>query len=69
MDMMIDIAGAHPLVAKEPPPKALFIKFGAGTMDFELRAWTDKFEVSEQVRSDLAVAINARFAEEKIGVA
>jgi len=69
MDMMIEIASAHPLVTKEPPPTALLSKFGATSMDFELRAWTERFEVAEQVRSDLAVAINSRLGEEKIDVA
>ena len=51
------VAAAHPLVLKEPAPKALFVGYGDSSINFELRAWTDQFDKWSQIRSDLAVAL------------
>jgi small-conductance mechanosensitive channel len=62
------VAAAHPLVIDNPPPQALLVKFGPNALDFELRVWTSRFEEWGQIRSDLAIAINAAFGEEHISV-
>jgi potassium-dependent mechanosensitive channel len=51
------VAAAHPLVLKEPAPKALFVDYGDNSINFELRAWTDQFDKWPRIRSDLAVAL------------
>jgi small-conductance mechanosensitive channel len=63
-----EVASAHPLVINDPPPRVLLIKFGATALDFELRAWTSRFEEWGQIRSDLAIAINTALREEHIAV-
>ncbi len=63
-----EVASAHPLVIDNPPPQAWLIKFGPSALDFELRVWTNRFEEWGQIRSDLAIAINAAFGEERIAV-
>jgi small-conductance mechanosensitive channel len=62
------IAAAHPLVTKDPPPQALVVKLGPDSLGFELRAWTDRTEQWMQIRSDLAIAISAALAAEKIAL-
>jgi small-conductance mechanosensitive channel len=61
-------ATAHPLVTGEPAPQALFVKLGPDSFGFELRAWTDRSELWMQIRSELAIAISATLAAEKIPI-
>jgi len=61
-------AAAHPLVNKDPSPKALVVKLGPDSLGLELRAWTDQSEQWMQIRSDLAIAISAALAAEKIAL-
>lgn len=68
IDLLDRVASAHPLVVKEPPPQALFVKLGPATLDFEMRAWTESIGHWEQIRSDLAVAIITALADEHIGM-
>jgi potassium-dependent mechanosensitive channel len=51
------VAAAHSLVLKEPAPKALLVGYGDSSINFELRAWTDRFDNWSWIRSDLAVAV------------
>jgi len=59
---------AQPLVTGEPAPQALFVKLGPDSFGFELRAWTDRSELWMQIRSELAIAISATLAVEKISI-
>jgi small-conductance mechanosensitive channel len=43
-------------VLEHPPPTALFVAFGASSLDFCLRIWTQRQEVG-QLKSDLGVSI------------
>jgi small-conductance mechanosensitive channel len=62
-------AAAQPGVAKEPSPQVYLTNFSAGTVTFQLRAWTDRNEEWAQLRSDLWVAVNDALAREKIAIA
>ena len=68
MELLKEVAGAHKLVATDPQPQALLVEFGADSLTFELRAWTNYIDRWEQVRSDLAVAIDSAFTAEKISI-
>jgi small-conductance mechanosensitive channel len=68
LDLLRDAAEAHPLVTKDPAPQALLVEFGADTLKFELRAWTNSFEQWAAIRSDLALSVNAALAEEHLAV-
>jgi small-conductance mechanosensitive channel len=57
IEMLETVARAHPLVLREPAPKAYFTGFGDSSINFELRAWTDQFDQWFQIRSELAVAV------------
>ncbi len=56
-ELWLRVAGEHPAVLKQPPPETLVIGYGTGTLNFELRAWTDRFEHWAQVQSELAIAL------------
>ena len=63
IEILRGIAAAHPLVVEAPAPTALFVGFGDTALNFELRAWTDRFEQWGTIRSELAVAVTKAFAE------
>jgi small-conductance mechanosensitive channel len=56
IEVLEQVARAHPKVLRYPPPEALFMGYGDSSINFELRAWAD-FVDWVQVRSDLAAAV------------
>lgn len=53
LELLDGIARQTPGVVTEPAPMALFMGFGASTLDFSLRAWTYDFDRWIEIRSDL----------------
>jgi len=67
LDILTNVAKAHPSVLKNPAPQGFLITFGA-TLSFRLRAWIDAEEDWMKVTSDLSLAINAALAKESIAL-
>ncbi|WP_343213966.1 mechanosensitive ion channel family protein [Ensifer oleiphilus] len=67
MDLLAEIAGAHPMVLKNPSPTVGFTAFGEDRMTFELRIYVADVLTGGGVRNDLRVAIYERFRDEGIG--
>jgi potassium-dependent mechanosensitive channel len=63
LDILLAVARAHPLVLPDPAPVALFLGFGDSALRFELRAWTNRFDLWVQIQSELAVALYAALGE------
>ena len=57
IDLLESTARASPGILQNPPPKCLFMGYGDSSINFELRAWTDRFEDWGAVRSELASAV------------
>lgn len=57
--MLVSVASAHPGVLSNPPPRALLVKYGDSALEYELRVWTDQFDQSTQIQSELAAAVYA----------
>jgi len=51
------VARGHPQILKDPAPQAVFIAFGDSSINFELRAWTNRFEQWPTIRTELAAAV------------
>ena len=66
IDILMAVANDHPEVLGDPAPAALFLGFGASSLDFQLRAWTRTDYV--RVSSDLLVGVNAALAEAGIEI-
>ena len=66
IDILVAVANDHPEVLGDPAPAALFLGFGASSLDFQLRAWTRTDYV--RVSSDLLVGVNAALAEAGIEI-
>jgi small-conductance mechanosensitive channel len=66
VELLQKVALERPLVLKDPPPQVLLLSAGGGTLNFEVRVWTNRLGAGPQVRSDLALAINAALAAQNI---
>jgi small-conductance mechanosensitive channel len=56
--LLAEVADATEGVSRNPAPTVLFTGFGANSLDFSVRAWTDSFDDSVFVRSEMAVRIH-----------
>lgn len=66
--ILLDIAKADTDVLDYPEPSALFMRFGASSLDFELRAWVSSGDLLLDVNSRLCTAIIKSFAEHGIEI-
>ncbi|HEY7037495.1 MAG TPA: mechanosensitive ion channel domain-containing protein, partial [Methylomirabilota bacterium] len=55
--LLADVASAHPDVAAQPAPQALFLGLGDSALKFELRAWTNRLDRFGVVKSELGIAV------------
>ena len=68
IELLEQVANAHPEILDYPAPVGLFRAFGDSSLDFELRAWTESADALTTVRSDVAVAIQEDLAAAGIEV-
>ena len=66
IELLRRAAGGHPDILPDPAPAALCLGFAGNGLAFELRAWTDHFERSDDIRSELAESVYRVLAEAKI---
>ncbi|HSE04800.1 MAG TPA: mechanosensitive ion channel domain-containing protein, partial [Methylomirabilota bacterium] len=57
VEVLEAVARAHPQIMQTPAPQAVFSAFGESSIDFELRAWTSRFERWPTIRTELAAAV------------
>jgi small-conductance mechanosensitive channel len=67
-DILVGCASEHAQVLKVPPPRALFLNFGASALEFELRCYLGNIDNILLVRSDLHYAILKGFREAGIEI-
>ncbi len=66
--LLTEVAAAHPLAARNPPPQTLMTEFGTDSLNFSVRLWTDEYDQWLQIRSDVAVALTEALTEAKITI-
>jgi len=57
MEILLCVARGHKQVLAEPVPVTLFKGFGDSALQFELRVWTDRFDLWMLTQSELTVAV------------
>jgi small-conductance mechanosensitive channel len=57
IELLLGVAREHPDVLDQPPPSAVFMGFGASSLDFSLRMWTLRQEPFPQLKSDVGVGM------------
>jgi small-conductance mechanosensitive channel len=67
-EALIEAARRHDKVASYPEPIALFIGFGASSLDFEVRFWTSHYDDWWIIQSEVAVNVSESLAEAGIGI-
>lgn len=66
MDLLMEIALAHPGLLRNPEPVVLFNGFGASSLDFELRGFVGDVLGALPIRNELRVTILERFRSQRI---
>ncbi len=66
--LLTEVAAAHPLAAKNPPPQTLMTEFGTDALNFSVRLWTDEYDQWLQIKSDVAVALTEALTAAKITI-
>ncbi len=66
--LLTDVGSQHPDIMREPPPDTLFLGFGDSSLDFQLRAWTSNFDRWQNIKSELAIGINAALRDANISI-
>lgn len=67
--LLLAIAKNHPDVLGKPAPQVLLRAFGRLGLEFDLYVWIDNFMKKFQVQSELALAIDQQFQDNKIALA
>ncbi|OOF37606.1 mechanosensitive channel MscK [Rodentibacter heidelbergensis] len=67
--LLLQAANEQPAVLKEPEPRALFLSFGASTLDHELRVYVGQLSERTNTIDALNRRINELFAENNIDIA
>lgn len=67
-EILLEIAAKNKYVLKNPAPYVLFKDFGANSLDFELRCYTNNIWQGWKIPSDIRYEINERFIEEGIEI-
>jgi len=57
LELLLDVTKSTEGVADEPAPIVLFMGFGASSLDFAIRAWTNNFGDWVKIRSELTVRV------------
>ena len=66
--LLFEVAKNTDGVSHDPLPTVLFMGFSESSLDFSVRAWTDYFDRSHIIRSEMAIAIHTALKEAGIEI-
>ena len=67
LEVLRNVATAHPKTLKDPAPLAVCTGFGDSALKYQLRVWT-RLDDAELLQSQLAIGIRGALAEAKIEI-
>jgi len=68
MEVLMDVARGTPGIAPQPEPAAVFTGFGASSLDFGIRAWTNDFGDWVAIRSEMSLRVYDALAAASIEI-
>lgn len=68
MQLLQETTRSTPGIADDPAPAVLFTGFGASSLDFAIRAWTQRFDEWSTIRSDLMTRLHAALDDASIEI-
>jgi potassium-dependent mechanosensitive channel len=68
-ELLQEAAASHPLVLTDPAPKSWFLRFGASSLDFELRVFVANIADRMEVQNALNTQIAALFSQHNVEIA
>jgi small-conductance mechanosensitive channel len=68
MEILKNVAVAHPEVLKYPEPSVIFLEFAQSSLDFRLMFWAATFDEFFRIRSEVYVAVNDALKEAGITI-
>lgn len=68
MDILLELVHEVPKVLRNPEPHVEFLRFGAFSLDFEMRFYLADLSDGMPIKNNLRIAILKRFKEEGIGI-
>jgi potassium efflux system protein len=69
LQLLAEVAAAHPRILKDPEPVGTFENFGDNTLNLVLRCYIDRLQGRFSVISDLNVGIDAAYRKAGISIA
>ncbi len=57
MELLTKVAAATPGISPKPEPAVVFLRFGANSLEFGIRAWTNDFSDWVPIRSQLTIGV------------
>ncbi|WP_318727701.1 cyclic nucleotide-binding domain-containing protein [Roseofilum sp. Guam] len=67
-EALLKAAYMEPSVSSEPPPKVIFIGFGASSLDFELWVWVSRIDLEPHITSSLNFLIEYHLRQYNITI-
>jgi small-conductance mechanosensitive channel len=58
LQLLMEVTRSTDGIAKTPEPTVLFVGFGANSLDFAIRSWTNNFDDWVKIRSSLTVRVH-----------
>jgi small-conductance mechanosensitive channel len=68
MELLTKVAAATPGISPEPEPAVVFLRFGANSLEFGIRAWTNDFSDWVPIRSQLTIGVYDALRAAGIGI-
>jgi len=68
VEILGEVARSNSGILPEPAPLVLFLGFGDSALNFQLRAWTARFEEWVRTRSELGLAVHAALKQAGIEI-
>ncbi len=68
LELLMEVTRSTPGIAELPAPAVLFVGFGASSLDFSIRSWTNNFGDWVKIRSDLHVRVYEALQQDGIEI-